>query len=91
MMIDYKKAEQAKELIQECGASFIIAYNNSNNDGSSNNAGSNADATDTTIKAPKTGDTSNDALWVVLLAVASVAGLSGFAEILVRRKKSDCK
>ena len=65
--------------------------NNSNNDGSSNNAGSNADATDTTIKAPKTGDTSNDALWVVLLAVASVAGLSGFAEILVRRKKSDCK
>ncbi len=64
--------------------------NNSNNDGSSNNAGSNADATDTTIKAPKTGDTSNDALWVVLLAVASVAGLSGFAEILVRRKKSDC-
>ena len=65
--------------------------NNSNNDGSSNNAGSNADATDTTIKAPKTGDTSNDALWVVLLAVASVAGLSGFAEIFVRRKKSDCK
>ena len=65
--------------------------NNSNNDGSSNNAGSNADATDTTIKAPKTGDTSNDALWVVLLVVASVAGLSGFAEILVRRKKSDCK
>ena len=65
--------------------------NNSNNDGSSNNAGSNADTTDTTIKAPKTGDTSNDALWVVLLAVASVAGLSGFAEILVRRKKSDCK
>ena len=64
--------------------------NNSNNDGSSNNAGSNADATDTTIKAPKTGDTSNDALWVVLLAVASVAGLSGFAEIFVRRKKSDC-
>ena len=64
--------------------------NNSNND-SSNIAGSNADATDTTIKAPKTGDTSNDALWVVLLAVASVAGLSGFAEILVRRKKSDCK
>ena len=64
--------------------------NNSNND-SSNNAGSNADATDTTIKAPKTGDTSNDALWVVLLAVASVAGLSGFAEIFVRRKKSDCK
>ena len=64
--------------------------NNSNND-SSNNAGSNADATDTTIKAPKTGDTSNDALWVVLLAVASVAGLFGFAEIFVRRKKSDCK
>ena len=64
--------------------------NNSNND-SSNNAGSNADATDTTIKAPKTGDTSNDALWVVLLAVASVAGLSEFAEIFVRRKKSDCK
>ena len=64
--------------------------NNSNND-SSNNAGSNADATDTTIKAPKTGDTSNDALWVVLLAVASVAGLSRFAEIFVRRKKSDCK
>lgn len=26
MMIDYKKAEQAKELLQECGASFIIAY-----------------------------------------------------------------
>ena len=65
--------------------------NNSNNDSNNNNAGSNADATDTTIKAPKTGDTSNDALWVVLLAVASIAGLSGFAEILVRRKKSDCK
>ena len=67
--------------------------NNSNND-SSNNAGSGANTaviTDTAVKAPKTGDTSNDALWVVLLAVASVAGLSGFAEILVRRKKSDCK
>ena len=64
--------------------------NNSNND-SSNNAGSGVNTTDTTVKAPKTGDTSNDALWVVLLAVASVAGLSGFAEILVRRKKSDCK
>ena len=64
--------------------------NNSNNDGS-NNAGSSANTTDTTIKAPKTGDTSNDALWVVLLAVASVAGLFGFAEIFVRRKKSDCK
>lgn len=31
-MIDYKKAEQAKELLQESGASFIIAYNDSNND-----------------------------------------------------------
>lgn len=31
-MINYKKAEQAKELLQECGASFIIAYNDSNND-----------------------------------------------------------
>lgn len=30
-MINYKKAEQAKELLQECGASFIIAYNDSNN------------------------------------------------------------
>lgn len=32
MKIDYAKAEQAKELLQECGASFIIAYNDSNND-----------------------------------------------------------
>lgn len=32
MMIDYKKAKQAKELLQECGASFVIAYNDSNND-----------------------------------------------------------
>lgn len=31
-MIDYKKAEQAEELLQESGASFIIAYNDSNND-----------------------------------------------------------
>ena len=62
--------------------------NNSNNDGSSNNAGSNADATDTTIKAPKTGDTSNDALWVVLLAVASVAGA---AEVFAIRRKRNCK
>ena len=31
-MIDYKKAEKAKELLQECGASFIMAYNDSNND-----------------------------------------------------------
>ena len=61
--------------------------NNSNND-SSNIAGSNADATDTTIKAPKTGDTSNDALWVVLLAVASVAGA---AEVFAIRRKRNCK
>ena len=61
--------------------------NNSNND-SSNIAGSNADATDTTIKAPKTGDTSNDALWVVLLAVASVAGV---AEVFAIRRKRNCK
>lgn len=32
MKIDYTKAEQAKELLQESGASFIIAYNDSNND-----------------------------------------------------------
>ena len=62
--------------------------NNSNND-SSNNAGSSANTTDTTIKAPKTGDTSNDALWIVLLVVVSLAGLSGFAEILAIRKKKD--
>ena len=62
--------------------------NNSNNDGS-NNAGSSANTTDTTIKAPKTGDTSNDALWIVLLVVVSLAGLSGFAEILAIRKKKD--
>ena len=62
--------------------------NNSNNDGS-NNAGSSANTTDTTIKAPKTGDTSNDALWIVLLVVASIAGLAGFAEILAIRKKKD--
>ena len=65
--------------------------NNSNNDSNNNNAGSGANTTDTTIKAPQTGDTSKDALWIVLLVVASIAGLSGFAEILVRRKKSDCK
>ena len=62
--------------------------NNSNND-SGNNAGSSANTTDTTIKAPKTGDTSNDALWIVLLVVASIAGLAGFAEILAIRKKKD--
>ena len=65
--------------------------NNNNNDSNNNNAGSGANTTDTTIKAPQTGDTSKDALWIVLLVVASIAGLSGFAEILVRRKKSDCK
>ena len=65
--------------------------NNSNNDSNNNNAGSGANTTDTTIKAPQTGDTSKDALWIVLLVVAAIAGLSGFAEILVRRKKSDCK
>jgi len=66
--------------------------NNSNNAGSnnvgSNNAGSSANTTDTTIKAPKTGDTSNDALWVVLLAVASVAGA---AEVFAIRRKRNCK
>lgn len=62
--------------------------NNSNNDGS-NNAGSSANTTDTTIKAPQTGDTSNDALRIVLLVVVSLAGLSGFAEILAIRKKKD--
>ena len=59
--------------------------NNSNND-SSNNAGSGANTTDTTVKAPKTGDTMNDTLWIVLLAVASVAGA---AEVFaIRRKKN---
>ena len=62
--------------------------NNSNND-SSNNAGSSANTTDATIKAPQTGDTSNDALRIVLLVVVSLAGLSGFAEILAIRKKKD--
>ena len=32
MKIDYAKAERAKELLEESGASFIIAYNDSNND-----------------------------------------------------------
>ena len=64
--------------------SFTVAKNTSGN-----NAGSSANTTDTTIKAPKTGDTSNDALWIVLLVVVSLAGLSGFAEILAIRKKKD--
>ena len=59
--------------------------NNSNND-SSNNAGSGVNTADTTVKAPKTGDTMNDTLWIVLLAVASVAGA---AEVFaIRRKKN---
>ena len=59
--------------------------NNSNND-SSNNAGSGVNTTDTTVKAPKTGDTMSDTLWIVLLAVASVAGA---AEVFaIRRKKN---
>ena len=60
--------------------------NNSNNDGSSNNVGSGVNTTDTTVKAPKTGDTMSDTLWIVLLAVASVAGA---AEVFaIRRKKN---
>ena len=59
--------------------------NNSNND-SSNIAGSGVNTADTTVKAPKTGDTMNDTLWIVLLAVASVAGA---AEVFaIRRKKN---
>ncbi len=66
--------------------------NNSNNDNnSSDNAGSNDNTTDKSVIAPKTGDASRDALWMVLLVVASIAGLAGAAEIVVIRKKSNDK
>ena len=65
--------------------------NNSNNESSNNNADSGVNTTDTTIKAPKTGDASDDALWVVLLVVACITGLAGAAEILVIRRRNDFK
>ena len=75
--------------------SFTVAKNTSGNNGgnsnndSSNTTGSGANTaviTDTAVKAPKTGDTLNDTLWIVLLAVASIAGA---AQLLTFRKKKD--
>ena len=67
--------------------------NNNNSNDNSNNAGSGDHTTDDAASAiaPKTGDASKDALWMVLLVVASIAGLAGAAEILAIRKKNNGK